>query len=58
MELYVQTVCLQGPENLLNLVRSKLEQDKHFLKTLFEHLHDLEMSGMVDHNYIINQGGL
>lgn len=50
-------LCLQGPESLLNLVRSKLERDKHFSKTLFEHLHNLEMSGMVDHNYVINQGG-
>lgn len=48
---------LQGPESLLNLVRSKLERDKHFLKTLFEHLYNLEMSGMVGHNYVINQGG-
>lgn len=50
-------LCLQRPESLLNLVRSKLEQDKHFSKTLFEHFYNLEMSGMVDHNYIIKQGG-
>lgn len=50
-------LCLQGSESTLNLVRSKLERNKHFFKTLFEHLNNLEMSGMVDHNYIINLGG-
>lgn len=45
-------LCLQGPESLLNLVKPKLERDKHFLKTLFEHLRSLEMSGMGEHNYV------